>query len=60
MSDETILIWFRLSTKIKHAPVTVSAHSNWGIKFFIFNGFSIKDIIPRSASAAARKEERKK
>lgn len=51
MSDETILIWFRLSAEVKHGPVTASAHSNRGIKFFIFNSFSVEYIIPGSASA---------
>lgn len=51
MSDETILIWFRFSAEIKHGPVTVSAHSNRGVEFFIFNSFSVKYIIPGSASA---------
>lgn len=52
MSDETVLIWFRLSAEIKLVPVTVSANSNRYIEFFISKSFSVKYIIPRSASAA--------
>jgi hypothetical protein len=55
-SDETILIWFRLSAEIKPGPVTVSAHSNRGIEFSI--SFSVKYIIPGSASAAEKKGKR--
>jgi hypothetical protein len=50
MSDETILIWFRFSAEIKHAPVTFSTQSNRGVEFFV-KSFSVKYIIPGSASA---------
>lgn len=51
-SNETILIWFRLSAEIEPGPITVSAHSNRGIKLCISKSFSFKYIIPGSASAA--------
>jgi hypothetical protein len=54
MPDETVLIWFRFSTKIKLVPVTAAAHSNGVVECFIMRIVSLKDVIPRSAFAAKR------